>query len=65
MADANSSDKNELIEPDQIDYGSTTEEEIPTKSLEEMYTIIGNSNNLSSRKRTVKLSLPKLLSFDM
>ncbi|KAL5258664.1 hypothetical protein ACHWQZ_G009209 [Mnemiopsis leidyi] len=41
MADANSSDKNELIEPDQIDYGSTTEEEIPTKSLEEMYTIIG------------------------
>ena len=43
MNDAESSDKNELIESDLIDYGSTNEDNIPTKSLEEIYTIIGKS----------------------
>ena len=43
MQSAESSDKNELIESEQIDYGSTNEENIPTKSLEEIYSIIGKS----------------------
>ena len=36
------SDKDELVESDLVGYGSTTDEEIPTKPLEEIYKIIGN-----------------------
>ena len=43
MNDAESSDKNELVESDQINYGSTSEDNISTQSLEEIYTIIGKS----------------------
>ena len=37
---AQDSDKDELIESDHIEYGST-EDEIPTKTLEEIYAMIG------------------------
>ena len=44
---AQDSDKDELIDSDQnqiADYGGTAEDEVPTKSLEEVYNIIGMLN---------------------